>query len=81
MSILLDRLRSRRQSQQRTKLMYELRDLVIGCCGAAFVGVLLGVMIVETIAGCGEVEYNMHNGTWQTLPCVFIPYTPVEGTW
>ena len=77
MTIILQRLRSRRIKKE----LRTIRDLVLGCVAFASVGVLVSVLLVEVIAGCGEVEYNMHNNTWQTLPCVFVPYTTVSGTW
>tara|TARA_R100000935_G_scaffold16140_1_gene32091 strand:- start:2566 stop:2862 length:297 start_codon:yes stop_codon:yes gene_type:complete len=56
--------------------------MIVGTAAIYAIGAaIVSVVIVEAIAGCGEVEYNMHNGTWQTLPCVIVPYTPVSGTW
>ena len=81
MTILLQRLRSRRIQREQSETLRTIRDVVLGCVAFASVGAFIGVMLVETIVGCGEVEYNMHNGTWQTLPCVFVPYTTVSGTY
>lgn len=78
---LLHRLRSRRIQRERSEDLRTIGFVLLGCLGFASVGATLGLIIIETIAGCGEVEYNYFNHTWHTLPCVFVPYTPVMGTW
>ena len=52
---------------------------------ACFIAVMLMyllfmVVIVEFATGCGTTLYH-DNGTWETLDCAFIPYTPTKGTW
>jgi len=78
---LLHRLRSRRIQRERSEDLQMIGYVLLGCLCFASVGAMLGVIIIETIAGCGEVEWNYFNQTWRTLPCVFVPYTPVMGAW
>ena len=81
MTILHKRLRSRRIQREQTADLRMIGSVMLGCLGFASVGAMLSLVIIETIAGCGEVEYNYFSHTWRTLPCVFVPYTPVMGTW
>ena len=43
-------------------------------------GLLLSVVILETISGCGQAIYNA-DGTWATGQCILVPYTPAAGKW
>lgn len=43
-------------------------------------GLLLSVVLLETVSGCGQAIYNADR-TWSTGECVFVPYTPAVGKW
>ena len=43
-------------------------------------GLLLSVVLLEAVSGCGQAIYNA-DGTWATGQCVFVPYTPTGGKW
>jgi hypothetical protein len=43
-------------------------------------GLLLSVVILETMSGCGQTIYNA-DGTWATGQCILVPYTPAAGKW
>ena len=44
------------------------------------ISVLLSLMILETLSGCGERTY-FQNHTWVTGECLFIPFSPTTGRW
>ena len=44
------------------------------------VGVLLTLIILETLSGCGQRTY-FSNHTWVTNECLFIPYKTTSGKW
>jgi hypothetical protein len=44
------------------------------------VGMLLTLIILETLSGCGQRTY-FQNRTWVTGECLFIPYTTTSGKW
>ena len=41
---------------------------------------LLMIVFIEFIVGCGSKTYYA-DGTWETMPCAFIPYETTTGTW
>ena len=41
---------------------------------------LLSVVLLETMSGCGQAIYNA-DGTWATGQCILVPYTPAAGKW
>lgn len=41
---------------------------------------VVGIMIVEWLAGCGEPTY-FASGVWETNECLFIPYETASGNW
>tara|TARA_B100000073_G_scaffold143452_1_gene118043 strand:+ start:796 stop:1050 length:255 start_codon:yes stop_codon:yes gene_type:complete len=41
---------------------------------------LIMLVFIEFMAGCGTKTYY-NDGTWETMPCVFIPYETTTGTW
>lgn len=43
-------------------------------------GLVLSVVLLETVSGCGQAIYNADR-TWSTGECVFVPYTPAVGKW
>mgnify|MGYP003673654416 FL=1 len=44
------------------------------------VGMLLTLIILETLSGCGQRTY-FQDRTWVTGECLFIPYTTTSGKW
>ena len=44
------------------------------------VALLITVVMLEWIVGCGEVTY-LPDGTWHTNECLFIPHEQKTGTW
>lgn len=49
-------------------------------CMVALATAMLMLILVEWLAGCGEIIYN-EDGTWRTGECVFLPYQPATGNW
>jgi|TARA_B100001094_G_scaffold44001_1_gene38793 hypothetical protein len=45
-----------------------------------FIAHLFMLILLEFMVGCGTKEY-FANGTWETMPCAFIPYETTTGTW
>ena len=41
---------------------------------------LIMLVFIEFMVGCGSKNYY-NDGTWETMPCVFIPYETTTGTW
>lgn len=41
---------------------------------------LITVVLLEWIVGCGEVTY-LPDSTWHTNECLFIPHEQKTGTW
>tara|TARA_R100001443_G_scaffold2698_1_gene8824 strand:- start:1091 stop:1282 length:192 start_codon:yes stop_codon:yes gene_type:complete len=41
---------------------------------------LVMLVFIEFMAGCGMKAYY-DDGTWETMPCVFIPYETTTGIW
>ena len=41
---------------------------------------LITVVLLEWVVGCGEVTYLPDN-TWYTNECLFIPHEQKTGTW
>lgn len=41
---------------------------------------VVGIMIVEWLAGCGEPTY-FADGTWTTNECLFVPHKITSGNW
>ena len=41
---------------------------------------LIMIVFIEFMVGCGSKQYNA-DGTWETMPCAFIPYETTTGTW
>ena len=41
---------------------------------------VVGIMIVEWLVGCGEPTY-FADGTWTTNECLFVPYQITSGNW
>jgi hypothetical protein len=58
-----------------TWLPYVARG-VLACVLAA----TLMVVVVEWLAGCGEVT-NYADGTWRTNECVFMESPQISGRW
>lgn len=44
------------------------------------VSAVFAMTLLEVAVGCGEPIYKA-DGTYITGECLFVPYTPVEGTW
>jgi len=44
------------------------------------VALLIMVVMLEWVVGCGEVTY-LPDGTWHTNECLFIPHEQKTGTW
>ena len=55
-------------------------DLVLGMILCACIGGLFAVVILEWLAGCGEVTY-FADGTWSTNECLFQDNNIETGTW
>ena len=55
-------------------------DLILGIiiCGA--IGTLFAMVLLEWLAGCGEVTY-FADGTWITNECLFQDNKISQGTW
>lgn len=74
--------RLRRERQDRHEFYAMIARGALITAGLATMGLLFPVMIIEWLAGCGEVFYY-GDGTWQTGQCVFMDSLhPVrEGVW
>ena len=44
------------------------------------VGLLLFLLLIEFMVGCGEKKYHKDR-TWETNACVFLPHKVKAGTW
>lgn len=68
----------RRRQRRREQLLSWLGTLLL----AFMIGAMFAVVLVEWVAGCGEVFYYP-DGTWKTGQCVFMDALhPVKsGTW
>ena len=55
-------------------------DHILGMAFPAAIAVVIVVLVVEFVAGCGETTYHADR-TWETNECVFLDVVTVKGRW
>ena len=55
-------------------------DSLLGTAFHVAIAVVIVVLVVEFVAGCGETTYHADR-TWETNECVFLDVVTVKGRW
>ena len=71
---------SQLEAQARAQVWAKVWSFVGGACATLLIAIVIAVVAIEWLAGCGEVTYYADR-TWETNQCVFQDNKIERGTW